>query len=96
MASGPLPRSASSARVLLGKGGWTTAASASTRTISAAASASASPTRAASPCSTEVLVMKDGVVVEQAHAQQILSAPKEDYTRRLLAAMPRGYRSAAA
>jgi peptide/nickel transport system ATP-binding protein len=41
--------------------------------------------------SDEVLVMKDGVVVEQASAQEILAAPKQDYTRRLLAAIPRGY-----
>jgi peptide/nickel transport system ATP-binding protein len=41
--------------------------------------------------SDEVLVMKDGVVVEQASAEQILAAPKEDYTKRLLAAIPRGY-----
>ena len=39
--------------------------------------------------------MKDGVVVEQASAAQILAAPKEDYTRNLLAAIPRGYRAAA-
>jgi peptide/nickel transport system ATP-binding protein len=45
--------------------------------------------------SDEVLVMKDGLVVEQASAAQILAAPKEDYTRRLLAAVPRGYRAAA-
>jgi peptide/nickel transport system ATP-binding protein len=45
--------------------------------------------------SDEVLVMKDGQVVEQASAQQILAAPKEDYTKRLLAAIPRGYRAAA-
>ena len=45
--------------------------------------------------SDEVLVMKDGVVVEQAHTAQILAAPKEDYTKRLLAAIPRGYRTAA-
>jgi peptide/nickel transport system ATP-binding protein len=45
--------------------------------------------------SDEVMVMKDGVVVEQASAQQILAAPKEDYTKRLLAAIPRGYRAAA-
>ncbi len=45
--------------------------------------------------SDEVLVMKDGVVVEQASAQEILAAPKQDYTRRLLAAIPRGYRAAA-
>ncbi len=44
--------------------------------------------------SDEVLVMKDGVVVEQASAQQILAAPKEEYTQRLLAAIPRGYRAA--
>jgi peptide/nickel transport system ATP-binding protein len=42
--------------------------------------------------SDEVLVMKDGIVVEQASAEQILAAPREDYTRRLLAAVPRGYR----
>ena len=45
--------------------------------------------------SDEVLVMKDGVVVEQASAEQILAAPKEDYTKRLLAAIPRGYQAAA-
>ncbi len=44
--------------------------------------------------SDEVLVMKDGVVVEQASAQQILAAPKQEYTQRLLAAIPRGYRAA--
>ncbi len=41
--------------------------------------------------SDEVLVMKDGIVVEQASAAQILAAPREDYTKRLLAAIPRGY-----
>ena len=30
--------------------------------------------------SDEVLVMKDGIVVEQAGAEQILAAPREDYT----------------
>jgi peptide/nickel transport system ATP-binding protein len=45
--------------------------------------------------SDEVLVMKDGVVVEQAGAEQILAAPREAYTQRLLAAVPRGYRAAA-
>ncbi|MDP1899825.1 MAG: dipeptide ABC transporter ATP-binding protein [Rubrivivax sp.] len=45
--------------------------------------------------SDEVLVMKDGLVVEQASAAQILAAPREDYTKRLLAAIPRGYRAAA-
>ena len=42
-----------------------------------------------------VLVMKDGIVVEQASAAQILAAPREDYTKRLLAAIPRGYRATA-
>jgi peptide/nickel transport system ATP-binding protein len=45
--------------------------------------------------SDEVLVMKDGVVVEQASAEQILQAPQQEYTKRLLAAIPRGYRAAA-
>ncbi|HKX41530.1 MAG TPA: dipeptide ABC transporter ATP-binding protein [Burkholderiaceae bacterium] len=43
----------------------------------------------------EVLVMKDGEVVEQASVAQILDAPKQEYTRRLLGAIPRGYRPAA-
>jgi peptide/nickel transport system ATP-binding protein len=43
--------------------------------------------------SDEVLVMKDGEVVEQAAAAQILAAPREEYTKRLLAAIPRGYRA---
>jgi peptide/nickel transport system ATP-binding protein len=43
--------------------------------------------------SDEVLVMKDGQVVEQASASQILAAPQQDYTRRLLAAVPRGWRA---
>jgi peptide/nickel transport system ATP-binding protein len=45
--------------------------------------------------SDEVLVMKDGVVVEQASAARILAAPKEAYPQRLRAAIPRGYRAAA-
>ena len=45
--------------------------------------------------SDEVLVMKDGQVVEQASATQILAAPQQDYTKRLLAAVPRGYLAAA-
>ena len=43
----------------------------------------------------EVMVMKDGEVVEQAGVEQILEAPRQDYTRRLLGAIPRGYRAAA-
>jgi peptide/nickel transport system ATP-binding protein len=46
--------------------------------------------------SDEVLVMKDGRVVEQASAEQILASPREDYTKRLLAAIPRGYQGAMA
>jgi peptide/nickel transport system ATP-binding protein len=41
--------------------------------------------------SDEVLVMKDGEVVEQASAEAILKAPQQDYTKRLLGAVPRGY-----
>jgi peptide/nickel transport system ATP-binding protein len=43
----------------------------------------------------EVLVMKDGDVIEQAGVADILEHPREDYTKRLLAAIPRGYRAAA-
>ncbi len=43
----------------------------------------------------EVMVMQDGEVVEQAGVEQILDAPRQDYTKRLLAAIPRGYRPAA-
>ena len=39
----------------------------------------------------EVLVMKDGEVIEQASVVQILDAPQQEYTRRLLGAIPRGY-----
>jgi len=39
----------------------------------------------------EVIVMQDGEVVEQASVAQILDAPQQDYTRRLIGAIPRGY-----
>jgi len=42
--------------------------------------------------SDEVLVMKDGQVVEQASATEILANPQQEYTRRLLGAIPRGWR----
>jgi peptide/nickel transport system ATP-binding protein len=44
----------------------------------------------------EVLVMKDGEVVEQASVAQILEQPQQEYTKRLLGAIPRGYRGGAA
>ncbi len=43
----------------------------------------------------EVIVMKDGDVVEQADVEQILERPQQEYTRRLLSAIPRGHRAAA-
>jgi len=46
--------------------------------------------------SDEVMVMQNGQVVEQASAAEILAAPKQDYTRRLLGAVPRGWQPAAA
>ncbi len=46
--------------------------------------------------SDEVLVMQNGDVVEQADAQTLLLNPQQDYTRRLLGAVPRGYQGAVA
>jgi peptide/nickel transport system ATP-binding protein len=45
--------------------------------------------------SDEVLVMKDGEVVEQASAEAILKSPQQEYTRKLIGAVPRGWRPAA-
>ncbi len=42
----------------------------------------------------EVLVMKDGAVVEQASVEQIIDHPQQEYTRRLMSAVPRGYHPA--
>jgi peptide/nickel transport system ATP-binding protein len=39
----------------------------------------------------EVLVMQNGDVVEQALTAELLASPRQDYTRRLLGAVPRGY-----
>ncbi|MGA0611103.1 ABC transporter ATP-binding protein [Caldimonas sp. KR1-144] len=39
----------------------------------------------------EVLVMKDGAVVERNHIESLLESPREDYTRRLLGAVPKGW-----
>jgi peptide/nickel transport system ATP-binding protein len=45
--------------------------------------------------SDEVLVMQNGDVVEQAETQALIAAPREEYTRRLLGAVPRGYQGQA-
>ena len=45
--------------------------------------------------SDEVMVMQNGEVVEQADAQTILAAPKQEYTKRLLGAVPRGWQPGA-
>jgi peptide/nickel transport system ATP-binding protein len=39
----------------------------------------------------DVLVMKNGEVVEQAGVEEILERPQQEYTRRLIGAIPRGY-----
>ena len=44
--------------------------------------------------SDEVLVMQNGDVVEQNETQALLANPKQEYTRRLLGAVPRGYQGA--
>jgi len=41
--------------------------------------------------SDEVLVMQNGDVVEQSETQALLASPKQEYTRKLLGAVPRGY-----
>jgi peptide/nickel transport system ATP-binding protein len=46
--------------------------------------------------SDEVLVMKDGEVVEQADAETILRAPQQEYTRKLIGAVPKGWQPATA
>jgi peptide/nickel transport system ATP-binding protein len=46
--------------------------------------------------SDEVLVMQNGDVVEQAPTPELIRAPREEYTRRLLGAVPRGYQGPAA
>jgi peptide/nickel transport system ATP-binding protein len=46
--------------------------------------------------SDEVLVMQNGDVVEQAPTAELIAAPREEYTRRLLGAVPRGYQGPAA
>jgi peptide/nickel transport system ATP-binding protein len=43
----------------------------------------------------EVMVMREGEVVEQAGVEEILDRPQHEYTRNLMAAVPRGYRAPA-
>ncbi|MBV8603406.1 MAG: ABC transporter ATP-binding protein [Pelomonas sp.] len=45
--------------------------------------------------SDEILVMQNGDVVEQAETTALMAAPRQDYTRRLLGAVPRGYQGPA-
>jgi len=45
--------------------------------------------------SDEILVMQNGDVVEQADTASLMAAPRQDYTRRLLGAVPRGYQGSA-
>lgn len=39
----------------------------------------------------EILVMREGEIVERGNAQDIYADPQHDYTKRLLGAIPRGY-----
>jgi peptide/nickel transport system ATP-binding protein len=39
--------------------------------------------------SDEVMVLKDGCVVEQGRVDHIIDTPQHEYTRRLIAAVPR-------
>jgi oligopeptide/dipeptide ABC transporter ATP-binding protein len=39
----------------------------------------------------EIIVMNEGEVVESGDAEAIYAAPSHPYTRKLLAAIPRGY-----
>jgi len=45
--------------------------------------------------SDRVMVMNDGVIVEMADSDQIYRSPREEYTRRLLSSIPKGYELAA-
>ena len=46
--------------------------------------------------SDQVMVLHNGEVIEMANSDDIYLAPKQDYTRRLLSAIPRGFTPAAA
>ena len=41
--------------------------------------------------SDEVLVMRAGEVVERGTPEAIFASPQHEYTRKLIAAIPRGY-----
>jgi peptide/nickel transport system ATP-binding protein len=41
--------------------------------------------------SDQVMVLHDGELVEMANSDDIYLAPKQDYTKRLLSAIPRGF-----
>jgi peptide/nickel transport system ATP-binding protein len=45
--------------------------------------------------SDRVMVMNDGVIVEMADSDEIYRHPREEYTRRLLSSIPKGYELAA-
>jgi peptide/nickel transport system ATP-binding protein len=45
--------------------------------------------------SDRVMVMNDGVIVEMADSDEIYRHPREDYTRKLLSSIPKGYELAA-
>ena len=45
--------------------------------------------------SDKVMVMNDGVIVEMADSDEIYRNPREEYTRKLLSSIPRGYELAA-
>ncbi|HEX4331457.1 MAG TPA: dipeptide ABC transporter ATP-binding protein [Usitatibacter sp.] len=45
--------------------------------------------------SDRVMVMNEGVIVEMADSDEIYRSPREDYTRRLLSSIPKGYELAA-
>jgi peptide/nickel transport system ATP-binding protein len=46
--------------------------------------------------SDQVMVLHNGQLVEMANSDDIYLAPKDDYTRKLLSAIPRGFAPSAA
>ena len=44
----------------------------------------------------DILVMSQGAIVERGSSEAIYEAPQHDYTKKLLAAIPRGYHPALA